>query len=187
MNLLSIFDRPIAFHRPLVTITGSITAALMLSQAIYWSRRTTEDDGWFYKTMAEWEEETGMTRREQETARAKLRELGFIEEERRGMPAQLHYRVNEEAILDALVEHGIMSADCTKAPNKTARIRQTVYIEQRLRQRLRQRLQERGRAKKRRLPPTPPIPSRCASRPPLRLLQNRKRNATNPRSGSGST
>lgn len=123
MNLLSLFDRPIAFHRPLVTITGSITAALMLSQAIYWSRRTTDDDGWFYKTLAEWEEETGMTRREQETARAKLRELGFIEEERRGMPARLYYRVNEGAILHALSAHGIWRSDCTKAPNKTARKR----------------------------------------------------------------
>ena len=33
--LLQLLDRPIAFHRCFVTLTGSVTAALMLSQALY--------------------------------------------------------------------------------------------------------------------------------------------------------
>jgi hypothetical protein len=105
-----IHDRPIAFHRAYVTITGSVTAALFLSQAAYWARRTKDADGWFHKTRDEWEAETGLTRREQETARQRLRQLGIIEEHLRDTPARLFYRVNSDR-LDELV-------DAADSPNK---------------------------------------------------------------------
>lgn len=95
-------DRPIAFQRAYVSITGSITAALMLSQAVYWSTRTTDPDGWFFKTQVEWEEETGMTRTEQETARRKLENLGLMSEDKRGVPCRVHYRVENIKLLDLL-------------------------------------------------------------------------------------
>src|ERR1700690_4634356 len=65
----SIFKRPIAFHRSLVTLTGSVPAALMLGQACYWDERTNDPEGWFWKTRAQWENETGLTRWEQEKDR----------------------------------------------------------------------------------------------------------------------
>jgi hypothetical protein len=92
--LIEYFDRPIAFHRIFVTLTGSVAAGLLLSQALYWSRRTTPLSGWFYKTQAEWEEETGLKRSEQETARKRLRQTTFWEEKRRGIPAKLYFRVD---------------------------------------------------------------------------------------------
>jgi hypothetical protein len=57
------FDRPIAFHRALVGVVGGVTAALMLSQAIYWQRIVDKKEvgGWWYKTGAEWLDETGLT------------------------------------------------------------------------------------------------------------------------------
>ena len=58
MSIARLLDRPIAYHRCLVTLTGSVTGAVMLSQAIYWQNRCNGD---FYKTQAEWEEETGLT------------------------------------------------------------------------------------------------------------------------------
>ena len=99
---LRLLDRPIAFHRCFVTLTGSITAALMLSQAVYWQQRTKHEDGWWFKTRDEWTEETGMRRREQETARRRLRQLGLLHEERRGVPAQLWYWVDETRLLELL-------------------------------------------------------------------------------------
>jgi hypothetical protein len=72
----------------------------MLSQAIYWSRRT--QDGWFYKTQSEWEEETFLTRREQEAARKYLRSQPFWQEEKRELPAKLYFRVDFQALLKAL-------------------------------------------------------------------------------------
>ena len=93
--ILEILDRPIAYHRCFVTLTGSVTAAVLLSQAVYWSRRTAEgNDGWFWKTGADWEEETGLTRYEQEGARKTLRSLGFWEEKKRGIPSRLWFRLD---------------------------------------------------------------------------------------------
>jgi hypothetical protein len=103
-RLLDLLDRPIAFQRPFVDLTGSITAALMLSQALYWSRRTKDPSGWFYKSQAEWHEETGLTRREQELARKRLRQLPFWQEQLRGIPATLHFRLDAQALEDVLLE-----------------------------------------------------------------------------------
>ena len=90
------FDRPIAFHRALVEMTGGVKPALMLGQLIYWSKRTKDTDGWVYKTQKEWEEETGLTRREQDTARKLLKERGIIQEKLAKSPARIHYRINPE-------------------------------------------------------------------------------------------
>lgn len=98
MDLTGLLDRPIAFHRVFVTLTGSVAAALMLSQAIYWSLRTKDPNGWFYKTQEEWEEETGLTRREQETARKQLRGTGFWQEDRRDVPAKLFFRIDKTVL-----------------------------------------------------------------------------------------
>lgn len=77
--------RPIAFHPSFVDICdGSITAALMLSQILYWTPKTgAESNGWFYKSRNQWFEELRLTRSQQETARKILRDKGFIEEEKR--------------------------------------------------------------------------------------------------------
>src|ERR1700674_3255260 len=83
--LLQILDLPVSFHRCLVPITGSVTAALLLSQAICTAQEVDPTlNGWFGKSQDEWEEETGLTRCEQETARRVLREAGFLEERRVG-------------------------------------------------------------------------------------------------------
>jgi hypothetical protein len=87
-------DHPIAFRRAFATITGSANAGLMLSQAFYWSHRTKDSEGWFYKTQADWEKETALSRSEQETARRRLRATTFWHEKRRGLPAKLYFRVD---------------------------------------------------------------------------------------------
>ena len=55
-SLIDYFDRPIAFHRVFATLAGSAPGGVMLSQAVSWSRRTDNPEGWFWKTQEEWEE-----------------------------------------------------------------------------------------------------------------------------------
>ena len=98
-DMRALLDRPIAFHRALVPIAGGVLAALMLSQAIYWQRRTTAPDGWWWKTREEWSEEAGLTRSEQETARRLLKDSKWWQEERRGIPAKMYYRVDIDLLL----------------------------------------------------------------------------------------
>ena len=103
--LLDIVDLPIRFHRCLVPLTGGVTAALMLSQAIWTSEGLDpEAGGWFCRSPEEWTEETGLSRWEQETARRSLRNGGFVEERRAGLPAKLWFRVRPEAVSRALRE-----------------------------------------------------------------------------------
>jgi hypothetical protein len=106
-RLLDLLDRPIAFHRVFVELTGSVTAALMLSQGLYWTRikrrDSPESEGWFYKTQTEWTDETGMGRSEQETARKRLRQTPFWQEQLRGIPAKLYFRIDLPHLAEALL------------------------------------------------------------------------------------
>lgn len=102
MDILHLLDRPVAFQRSFVRLGTGVTGALLLSQLIYWSNRTNDEDGWVYKTQEDWENETGLTRYEQEGARKKLRSLGLLLEQKKGLPAQLFYRVNVDKLNQSL-------------------------------------------------------------------------------------
>ncbi|EBP0096454.1 HNH endonuclease [Salmonella enterica] len=102
MDIFKLLDRPIAFQRSFVRLGAGISGALFLSQAVYWNARTSDPDGWFFKTQNEWEEETGLKRTEQEKARKSLVSLGILEELKKGLPAKLYYRVNENKLALAL-------------------------------------------------------------------------------------
>lgn len=114
--LLAILGNPIAYHRIYATITGSVTSAVMLSQAMYWTPRSSDPLGWFYKTADEWQEETGLSRREQETARRILKDLQILEEKKQGLPCKLFFRVNLETLYSLIVESA--NQDPTKGKSK---------------------------------------------------------------------
>lgn len=100
-NFLQLVDRPIAFQRSFVRLGVGITGALLLSQIVYWQNRM--EGNWFYKTKSDLEEETGLTRYEQEGARKKLVSCGVLEEAKRGIPAKLYFRVNQERLEELLL------------------------------------------------------------------------------------
>jgi hypothetical protein len=99
-ELLDLIDRPIAFRRAMVDLTGSVQSALMLSQAIYWQERVIRKDGWWYKSIEEWQEETGLSRRRLETARKQNRK--YLMSVLRDIPARLYWIVNREALITDL-------------------------------------------------------------------------------------
>lgn len=81
---------------------SSVNAALMLNQAMYWTERTADTSGWFYKTRQGWRDELGLSRTQQERERKRLRQLGFLQERRRGNPARMFYRLDTERVCEAL-------------------------------------------------------------------------------------
>lgn len=123
--ILDLLDRPIAFHRCFVRITGSVTAALMLSQAWHWTKYTKDPDGWFWKSRAEWIEETGLTRFEQESARKRLREKGFLIEKLKGVPATVHFRVHADNVAAALTGQPVEIPPSQLAENQPTRRRKS--------------------------------------------------------------
>jgi len=102
-----LLGRHIAYHRRLVDLTGNAKAALLLSQAVYWTRHgrdIAQRDGWFHKTAEQWELELGLSAREQTSARELLRARALLEEQRLGLPARLHFRLNLDMLGRRLAE-----------------------------------------------------------------------------------
>ena len=96
-----LLGRHIAFHRRLVDLTSSVKAALLLSQSAYWTRHgrdIAQTGGWFHKTTEQWEMETGLSAKEQATAREVLRGLALLDDQRMGIPARLHFRLNVDEL-----------------------------------------------------------------------------------------
>jgi hypothetical protein len=103
----ALLGRHIAFHRRLVDLTASVKAALLLSQTIYWTRHgrdVAQTGGWFVKTTEQWQMETGLSAKEQIGARAMLRELSILDEQRIGIPAKLHFRLRTDRLCAMLAE-----------------------------------------------------------------------------------
>ncbi len=98
-------SRIVAYQVVLAHAVGSATAGLLLSQLWYWSKHLPDQrGGWFFKTMDDIEAETALTRSEQMTARKKLVELGVLQEERRGLPARMWFRIDVAAIARLLTD-----------------------------------------------------------------------------------
>jgi hypothetical protein len=104
LDIQYLLDRPIAYHRAFVDVTGSVSSAVFLSQAVYWQRRVPHGrDGWYYKSIPEWGEETGLTRNHIQSARTALERLGVMEFQLRGFPRRTWYRLNVERLRDILL------------------------------------------------------------------------------------
>lgn len=95
--ITTLLQQTIAYHPVFRDVAGSTVGGVFLSQAYYWStggRIAAERSGWFYKTGAQWEAETRLSRSEQERARRDLKAVGLLEEKRQGRPAKLYFRLN---------------------------------------------------------------------------------------------
>ncbi len=103
----------VAYRPELARVLGGINAALFASQMLYWTNRTKDPDGWIWKSQSDWEAETGLSRYQQERARAKLRALGVLEERYGGIPRRLYYRLNTEKLAALLAAFSHASAQET--------------------------------------------------------------------------
>lgn len=86
-------SRGVFIPRSFVRWTGNIVAAYMLSQLVYWTRRTRNRYRWIHKTMEEWVIELGIHRSQQKHGRDVLKERGLLEEYKTGIPPKVYYRL----------------------------------------------------------------------------------------------
>jgi len=85
------------------------SAGIFIRQLVFWTDKSMLADGWLYKTRNEMQEETGLSRRQQEKARKILTKKGVLEEDIRTVPPHhhyrvLHYRVRLAQLLEMLTE-----------------------------------------------------------------------------------
>jgi hypothetical protein len=95
-------NRTVGYSPDLARIVGGATIGLFLSQLLFLSDKGANPDGWVYKSEAEMGRETGLTKREQQTARRKLLSLGVIAIERRGFKFTYHFKVIWERLYQVI-------------------------------------------------------------------------------------
>jgi len=86
--------------RAFIKFTGSVEAALLLSQIIYWSDRNPRGK-WFYKSYKDWQDEIGLSKHKVAHATAILTTKNLVKtkvKKANGNPT-LHYLFNQDAFV----------------------------------------------------------------------------------------
>lgn len=86
--------RPVAYYPRLARFFGSVNAAILFAQLHYWSQCVDSELG-VYKTS---DDETGLSYREQVTARKYLRSRNFLIETLRRLEHRVYYRLDMDAV-----------------------------------------------------------------------------------------
>src|SRR5919106_480353 len=94
--------RVVGYSPDLARIVGGATIGLFLSQLLYLSDKGHNPEGWVYKSEQEMGKETGLTKREQQTARRKLLALGVIAIMRGGWKNTYHFKVIWEKLYQVI-------------------------------------------------------------------------------------
>lgn len=87
------FGRPVAYYPGLVKRFGSINAVIFFSQIFYWQDKTDSELG-VYKSSEDITAETGLSYREQLTARKHLVKRGILIETDRRLEHKIYYRID---------------------------------------------------------------------------------------------
>jgi hypothetical protein len=95
-------NRTVGYSPDLARIVGGATIGLFLSQLLFLSDKGANPDGWVYKSEQEIGKETGLTKREQQTARRKLLSLGIIAIMRGGWKNTYHFKVIWEKLYQVI-------------------------------------------------------------------------------------
>jgi hypothetical protein len=95
-------NRVVGYSPDLARAVGGATIGLFLSQLLFLSDKGHNPEGWVYKSEAEMGRETGLSKREQQTARRKLLSLGVIQIERRGFKFTYHFKVIWERLFQVI-------------------------------------------------------------------------------------
>jgi hypothetical protein len=95
-------NRVVGYSPDLARIVGGATIGLFLSQLLFLSDKGANIEGWVYKSEAEMGKETGLTKREQQSARRKLLSLGVIAIMRGGWKNTYHFKVMWERLYQVI-------------------------------------------------------------------------------------
>lgn len=101
-TMLKNTGRAIAYRPNLARLFGGVIAEIFFEQIFYWQDKADPVLG-VYKTQEELEIETGLSRKEQETARKLLREKGVLIETHKRLEHRMYYKIDCEK-LDELLD-----------------------------------------------------------------------------------
>jgi hypothetical protein len=119
-------NRVVGYSPDLARMVGGATIGLFLSQLLFLSDKGVNPEGWVYKSEQEMGKETGLTKREQQTARRKLLALGVITIMRGGFRNTYHFKVIWEKLYQVIAGFQRPQNDATEKDEQL----QTVPTEQ---------------------------------------------------------
>ena len=97
----------------------SILLGELCSEYVYWHKENKLQDGYFYSTRENIEEETTLSSHQQRKALKTLINLGFVEVIAKDMPKKVYYKINEERIYKFLIEEDLEVTDVKNFNYKT--------------------------------------------------------------------
>lgn len=109
-DFLQDIGRPVAYYPSLARLLGGVKEAVFLSQFIYWTGREKSQDGWIFKSSDEVELETGLSYREQLTARKRLKSLGILKERYARLEHILYFKIDFDALNDRWTRRNTQNA-----------------------------------------------------------------------------
>jgi hypothetical protein len=77
---------------------------VLMSQLFFWTGNGMDPAGWIYKTEREWKWETGLSRDQQREARKILKAKDVLQEDKKGVPCKLYFRIKLERLAEAMLE-----------------------------------------------------------------------------------
>lgn len=104
-------DNTVTLNRPLAHALGTneaiVYSALIAKHSYYGQHEMLDADGYFYSTIADLQESTGLTRYQQDSAIKNLTEVNLIECCKKGIPSRRFFRVNDDVdLLQKLLQKG---------------------------------------------------------------------------------
>ena len=115
-------DNYIAVNKSLIKIVGLEAAVLLgnlASEYTYWEERDGLKDGFFFSTVENIEDKTGLTSYQQRQAINKLVGLKIVEVKKMGIPAKRYIRISEQQVVKVLNDKKLKN--CTTVGEKTER------------------------------------------------------------------
>lgn len=92
--------RSVSYYPGIRKLCGSVSATVLFCQLFYWKGKESSKDGWVYKDSSELENETGLSYKEQVSARKKLIENGLIEEKYDRLAHKMYFRIMVNSLND---------------------------------------------------------------------------------------
>ena len=127
-------DGFIIYNKKLARTIGTnpaISLGYLCSEYNFYFSNVQLDNEMFFCTREKIKYNTGLTETEQRTATKKLKELGIIETELKGMPSKTYYKINENTILSILsseetVQQGLRNHNNKTLENLTTRSKESL-------------------------------------------------------------
>ena len=119
-EMLKNTGRVIAYRPNLARLFGGVIAEIFFEQIFYWQDKSDSELG-VYKTQEELEIETGLSRKEQETARKLLREKGVLIETHKRLEHRMYYKIDCEKLDELLATSANDTNEHSRMPESDIR------------------------------------------------------------------